>query len=73
MTEQVAARLIKPTSNVLKEMIENVNWDDVYAQQDANKTCQSFIQIFKTVLKCAFHLSNSIDKVLTHLGSLLDY
>lgn len=32
-----------------KGMMEKINWDDVYGQQDANRTYQSFIQLFKTV------------------------
>ena len=32
-----------------REMLEIVNWNDVYDQQDANKAYQSFIHLFKTI------------------------
>lgn len=38
-----------------KGMMERVNWD-VYAQQDANRTYQSFIQLFKSVFDECFPL-----------------
>ncbi len=37
-------------------MLEKVNWDDVYEQQDANKAYQSFIDLFKTVFNESFPL-----------------
>lgn len=39
-----------------RDMVEKINWDDVYDQQDANKSYQSFIHLFKTVFNECFPL-----------------